>query len=143
MPTLRQPMRLEDCTVKTTADAISGKWKTLILYHLKDGPVRFGELQRLTADASHKVLAEQLRELETDGIVTRIEHPGKPLKVEYTLSEHGLTLKPILAMMADWGASLRARRDKQQLVATGNTADKMTYEQPENMADNAVDALQE
>ncbi len=110
MPSSLKPMRLEDCTVKTTADVISGKWKTLILYHLKEGPVRFGQLRRLTADASHKVLTEQLRELEEDGIILRTEFPGKPLKVEYTLSEHGLTLKPILAMMADWGAAFRARK---------------------------------
>lgn len=114
MPKPIIPMRLEDCTVKTTADVISGKWKTLILYHLKDGPVRFGQLKRLIVDASHKVLTEQLRELEDDGIVTRIEFDGKPLKVVYTLSEHGLTLKPILAKMAEWGAAFRTRKKQAQ-----------------------------
>jgi len=120
MPTLRKPMRLEDCTVKTTADVISGKWKTLILYQLKDGPVRFGELQRLIADASHKVLTEQLRELESDAIIARIEYPGKPPKVEYALSAQGLTLKPILAMMAEWGAVFRARKNQAPLVTSGH-----------------------
>jgi DNA-binding HxlR family transcriptional regulator len=139
MPSLRKPMRLEDCTVKATADVISGKWKTLILYQLKDGPVRFGELQRLIADASHKVLTEQLRELESDAIIARLEYPGKPLKVEYTLSAQGLTLKPILAMMAEWGAAFRARK---------NQALSVTQEHPENNtvhdgADITADAIEQ
>lgn len=114
MPNPIKPMRLEDCTVKTTADVISGRWKTLILYYLKDGPVRFGEMRRLLVDASQKVLTEQLRELEEDGVVVRMEFPGKPLRVEYTLSEHGLQLKPILALMAQWGTAYRERKQQQQ-----------------------------
>ena len=109
MKIVRLPMRLEDCPVKTTADVISGKWKTLVLYYLKDGPIRFGQLKRLTQGASHKVLTEQLRELETDGIITRIETPGKTLKVEYSLSEQGQTLAPILSLMAKWGTEFRNR----------------------------------
>lgn len=120
MPQLLKPMQLEDCTVKTTADVIAGKWKTLILYHLKEGPVRFGQLRRLLAGASQKVLTEQLRELEEDGVVTRIESEGKPLKVVYSLSEFGLTLKPVLAMMAEWGAAFRAR--KNQIAASSTCA---------------------
>lgn len=110
MKIVRRPMRLEDCPVKTTADVISGKWKTLVLYYLKDGPIRFGQLRRLTQGATHKVLTEQLRELENDGIVTRIETPGKTLKVEYSLSEYGQTLSPILGLMAKWGEEFKARK---------------------------------
>ena len=117
MKIIRLPMRLEDCPVKTTTDVISGKWKTLVLYYLKDGPIRFGQLKRLTQGATHKVLTEQLRELEEDGIVTRIETPGKTLKVEYSLSEYGQTLAPILGLMAKWGAGFRERQASQTSVA--------------------------
>lgn len=100
----RRRITLDQCPVKTTVDVIGGKWKPLILYYLKDGPIRFGELHRLLKNASQKVLTAQLRELEADEVIVRREYPGKPLKVEYTLGERGLTLAPILAQMADWGA---------------------------------------
>jgi DNA-binding HxlR family transcriptional regulator len=135
MSKVLKPMRLEDCTVKTTADVISGKWKTLILYHLKEGPIRFGQLKRLIVDASHKVLTEQLRELEDDGIITRVEFDGKPLKVVYTLSEHGLTLKPILAMMAEWGAEFRTRQSQAHLIARDGIQLSISREPDELLAD--------
>ncbi|MFZ6653809.1 winged helix-turn-helix transcriptional regulator [Undibacterium sp. TJN19] len=133
MKIVRLPMRLEDCPVKTTADVISGKWKTLVLYYLKDGPIRFGQLKRLTQGASHKVLTEQLRELETDGIITRIETPGKTLKVEYSLSEHGQTLAPILSLMAKWGAEFRNRKavaatEMDELSAASDKISSKIYE---------------
>ncbi|MFZ6769814.1 winged helix-turn-helix transcriptional regulator [Undibacterium sp. Di26W] len=129
MKTVRLPMRLEDCPVKTTTDVIAGKWKTLVLYYLKDGPIRFGQLKRLTQGATHKVLTEQLRELENDGIVTRIETLGKSLKVEYSLSEYGQTLAPILGLMATWGTEFKARHGQADGMAMLDTSKSESMEQ--------------
>lgn len=96
-------MRIEDCPVKTTVDVIGGKWKPVILRHLKDGPRRFGELKRLVVGVRHKVLTEQLRQLESEGILRRTVHAGVILQTEYALTEYGKTLRPILELMADWG----------------------------------------
>ncbi len=96
-------MDLRDCPVKTTADVISGKWKPLILFCLKPGTQRYSELRRRIAGPSHKVLTQQLRQLERDGIVTRKVYPSVPPKVEYSLSRYGKTLIPVLDAMATWG----------------------------------------
>ena len=105
-----QKMSAAACPVKVTADVIGGKWKPLILYFLKEGPQRPGELQRLIIDISKKMLLQQLRELERDGIVARTDFNELPPHVEYSFTEKGSTLKPILALMADWGA--RNRREQ-------------------------------
>jgi DNA-binding HxlR family transcriptional regulator len=96
-------MDLSTCPVKVTADVVSGKWKTLILVCLKLGPMRYGELHRRVPLPSHKVLTQQLRQLERDGIVTRKVFPAVPPKVEYSLSRYGKTLIPVLESMARWG----------------------------------------
>ena len=100
-------MRIEDCPVKTAIDVIGGKWKPLILRELKDHPQRFGELRRSIPGVRHKVLIEQLRQLEEEGILTRTIHPGKVLQTEYRLSEYGETLRPALTALAAWGADHR------------------------------------
>jgi DNA-binding HxlR family transcriptional regulator len=100
-------MRIEDCPVKTAIDVIGGKWKPLILRELKDRPQRFGELRRAIPGVRHKVLIEQLRQLEEQGILTRTVHPGKILQTEYRLSEYGETLRPALTALAVWGADHR------------------------------------
>ncbi len=82
---------------------ISGKWKVLIVWHLIESPKRYGALRRLMPDVTEKVLIRQLRELETDGILTRIDYQTMPLHVEYTLSENGQSLLPILGALCQWG----------------------------------------
>lgn len=107
-------MRIDEtnCPVKTTVDIVGGKWKPIILYYLKDGPKRFGELQRLIPHATKKMLTMQLRELERDGIVNRKIFEQVPPKVEYSLTKYGKTLAPILELMAKWGTFHRSRRRK-------------------------------
>ncbi|MBL2346342.1 transcriptional regulator, partial [Klebsiella pneumoniae] len=87
-----------------TLSIISGKWKVVILWHLGvEGPHRFSELQRLFPSISHKVLSNQLKELMEDGIVDRTVYPEIPPRVEYYMTELGMSLLPIVEMMYDWG----------------------------------------
>jgi DNA-binding HxlR family transcriptional regulator len=95
------------CPVELTLSAIGGKWKVLILWKLMDGTLRYSELRRALGDITHKMLAQQLRELEADGLIVRTVYPVIPPKVEYTLSEAGDRLRPVVAAMADWGLAYR------------------------------------
>lgn len=95
-----------DCAVVRTVQYIGGKWKPIILIRLIDGPVRFGKLSVQVADVSRKILTQQLRELEEDGLIIRIEYQEKPPRVEYELSERGKTLIPVLKAMFDWGVEM-------------------------------------
>ncbi len=104
-------MRLTDCTVRTTIDVIEGKWKPLILNSLKAGAQRYAQLRASVPGASEKVLTGQLRQLETDGVITRTVYPDVPPRVEYRISDYGRTLMPILQAMADWGSGHRNRHD--------------------------------
>lgn len=108
-PIYIKAMRLQDCPVTATIDVIGGKWKPLILNELKAGPRHFGALQKRIEGASHKVLTEQLRQLEADGIVQRRKIDGPVHRTEYSLSEYGTSLRPILNAMSDWGKRFRAR----------------------------------
>jgi DNA-binding HxlR family transcriptional regulator len=98
-----------NCPVKATMDIIGGKWKPIILYYLKDGLKRFGELQRLIPHITKKMLTQQLRELEQDEIIERKVYHQVPPKVEYSLSKYGKSLKPVLEQMATWGAEHRLK----------------------------------
>lgn len=91
------------CPVAVTVDVIGGKWKGLILYHLVPGPRRFNELRRLMPEITQRMLTLQLRELEHDGIVHREIYQQIPPKVEYSFTDFGETLKPIIFLMRDWG----------------------------------------
>ncbi|AVK82640.1 transcriptional regulator [Lysinibacillus sp. B2A1] len=92
------------CEKELTLSIISGKWKVVILWHLGvEGPHRFSELQRLFSKISHKILTNQLRELMEDGIVHREVFPEVPPKVEYSMTDLGMTLLPIVEMMYEWG----------------------------------------
>lgn len=92
------------CPVDTTLNMIGGKYKSLILWHLIDATLRFGELRRLIPQATPKMLTQQLRELEKDNLVSRTVYPVVPPKVEYTLTDLGRSIRPILSAMYDWGA---------------------------------------
>lgn len=93
-----------NCEKELTLSIISGKWKVVILWHLGvEGPHRFSELQRLFPSISHKVLSNQLKELMEDGIVDRTVYPEIPPRVEYYMTELGMSLLPVVEMMYDWG----------------------------------------
>ncbi len=91
------------CTVETTLQVIGGRWKVLILRELLEGVKRFGELHRDLNGITQKMLTQQLREMEQDGIVHREVYLQVPPEVEYSLTDLGKTLKPILDAMHDWG----------------------------------------
>jgi len=91
------------CPVESTIEVLDGKWKPLILYYLLDGTKRFGELQQLLPQVTRRMLTQHLRELEEDGIVHREVYREVPPKVEYSLTEVGRSLEPILLMMLKWG----------------------------------------
>ncbi len=91
------------CPVEACLEIIGGKWKGVILFHLLGGKKRFNELQRLLPNVTQRILVRQLRELEADRIVVRTVYPEVPPKVEYSLSESGMTLEPILRMLREWG----------------------------------------
>ncbi|MES5952111.1 helix-turn-helix domain-containing protein [Bacillus fungorum] len=87
-----------------TLQIIQGKWKVMILYELYEKPQRrFGELQKYIKDISHKTLTNQLRDLENDTLIQRTVYPEVPPRVEYSLTEKGLSLIPLLDMICDWG----------------------------------------
>jgi DNA-binding HxlR family transcriptional regulator len=98
-----------NCPVKLTADIIGGKWKPLIIFLLESKTRRFGELQKLIPGMTKKMLTQHLRELERDGIIHRKVYAEVPPKVEYSLTNHGESLKPILKLMSAWGSKHRAR----------------------------------
>jgi DNA-binding HxlR family transcriptional regulator len=94
---------MSPCPVTTTLSVIGGKWKPIILWIIRDRKKRFGEIKRLIPSITQKMLTQQLRELEQDGIIHREVHPVVPPKVEYSLTDYGHTLTPVLNAMADWG----------------------------------------
>jgi DNA-binding HxlR family transcriptional regulator len=103
------------CPVELTMDVVGGKWRPVILAHLKEGVHRYGELRRRMPDVSEKMLVQRLRELEADGLVSRHEREAKPPWVEYRLTEEGRSLAPVLQAMYDWGVA-RAHRTGATIV---------------------------
>lgn len=96
----------EDCPMRAAMGAIGGKWSLIVLYWLDCEPRRFNELQRLVPDISHKVLTEVLRSLEDEGLITR---QARDASVEYAISEHGRSLRPLIDAIHDWGETHLAR----------------------------------
>ena len=92
------------CPVEAALDVIGGKWKPLILWALGDEVMRFGELQKALPGVNTKMLTKQLRELEEDGVIRRKIYPEVPPRVEYTITDFGKTLIPILEALCNWGA---------------------------------------
>jgi DNA-binding HxlR family transcriptional regulator len=97
------------CAVEAFLDVLGGRWKGMILFHLLPGTRRFGELRRLLPHVTQRMLTNQLRELEKDGIVARKVYAQVPPRVEYTLTPLGQKLSPILAQMAMWGDAYMRR----------------------------------
>ncbi len=91
------------CPVEAALDVVGGKWKGVILYHLRDETRRFNELRRLIPGVTQRMLTKQLRELEADQIIHRKIFHQIPPKVEYSLTNFGLTLTPILKELQEWG----------------------------------------
>lgn len=102
---------LPPCPVETTLLLIGNKWKVLILRDLLDGTKRFGELKRSIGSVSQKVLTQQLRAMEEDGLVHREVYAEVPPRVEYSLTELGESLKPILDAMLNWGMDYKEKRN--------------------------------
>lgn len=94
---------LPACPVKTTLSLIGDKWKVLILRDLMPGTKRFGELKKSIGSVSQKVLTAQLRDMETNGLISRKVYAEVPPRVEYSLTDLGKSLKPILDAMKNWG----------------------------------------
>ena len=107
---------LPACPVETTLTLISDKWKVLILRDLMPGTKRFGELKKSLGSVSQKVLTAQLREMEQSGLLVRTVYPEVPPRVEYTLTELGQSLKPILDAMQNWGEAYKARAGERATV---------------------------
>jgi DNA-binding HxlR family transcriptional regulator len=96
------------CAVEATLSVIGGIWKPVLLFHLLEGKLRFNALCRCVPSATPRMITLQLRELEADGIVSRIVYPEVPPKVEYELTALGTSLAPVLLSMRDWGERLTA-----------------------------------
>lgn len=100
---------MPDCPVATTVQLIGSKWKLLILRNLMQRPWRFNELRRSLSGVSSKVLTDSLRSLEEDGIVIRTAYAEIPPRVEYSLSDLGETLRPVLMSIQDWGIAYQEK----------------------------------
>ena len=104
-------LNIANCPVEATLELIGGKYKALILWHLSEGKLRFSELRKVIHGATPKMLTQQLRELEASNLIHREVFPVVPPKVEYSLTELGNSLMPILVAMRDWGSSYLRSKD--------------------------------
>ena len=108
IPTLARPRhsRLDcspGCAVEATLGLIDGKWKGVVLFHLLDGTLRFNEIRRKLPSVTQRMLTNQLRELEADGLVARKVFAEVPPRVEYSLTERGRSLRPVIMALKEWG----------------------------------------
>ena len=104
------------CPAEAMVEVIGGKWKGVILYHLLDGTKRFNELKRLKPNITQRMLTLQLRELEADGIIHREVYREVPPKVEYSLTELGESLRPMILLMMEW-----ATHNMEKVLESRNT----------------------
>jgi len=104
------------CPVETTLQVIAGRWKMVILYHLFEDTQRFSSLRRAIPGVTQKMLTQQLRELERDGVVSRRVYAEVPPRVEYSLTPLGRSLEPVMDAMCRWGTRHRNRRAAAQDV---------------------------
>ena len=110
------------CPISATLDLIGGKYKALILWHLAESKLRFSQLNKLIPGATAKMLTQQLREMETQKLIHREVYPVVPPKVEYSLTELGKSLLPVLISMRNWGADyLRTQNLTSNCIMMSNT----------------------
>lgn len=100
----------EHCGMAYTLSLIGGRWKPSILYQLVHAKMRYSELRKQLPDVSERMLVLQLRELEQDGLVRRLVYAEVPPRVEYELTEAGISLRPVLKSMSDWGQAYQKKR---------------------------------
>ncbi|WP_165075831.1 winged helix-turn-helix transcriptional regulator [Paludisphaera rhizosphaerae] len=110
-----KPRMSYGCGLEAALAVVGGKWKPVVLWRLAEGPRRFGELRRLVTGISEKMLIQQLREMEADGIVDRRDFHEIPPRVEYSLTEFGVSLSVALKPLCDWG------RDHMERIAAART----------------------
>ena len=110
------------CGLDVALAVIGGKWKPLVLFHLNGQSRRFSELRRLVTRISEKVLIQQLRELEADGIVIRTDHQEVPPRVDYAMTDFGRTLASALVPLCGWGEANRDRVDRIQQARSAKSA---------------------
>lgn len=114
---------ISKCGLDVALAVVGGKWKPLVLFHLGGGPRRFGELRRLVQGISEKVLIQQLRELEGDGVLSRTDYREVPPRVDYAMTAFGRTLAAALMPLCAWGEENRERVEEmqqRQAVAAGS-----------------------
>jgi len=109
--------RKTNCPAETTLSVIGGRWKVILLYHLFQGVKRFSELQRAVSGITQKMLTQQLREMERDGLVHREIYAEVPPKVEYSLTPLGHSLEPVIQAMCEWGVKYRQGQLDGQSIA--------------------------
>lgn len=97
------------CTVDVTLKVLGGKWKPVILWYVSRGTIRFNQLHRQITGITQKMLTQQLRELEKDGLILRTVYPEVPPRVEYSITEYGTSLRPVLRAMSEWGRTHAGR----------------------------------
>jgi len=104
-----------NCPMEVTLDLIGGKWKSLILWHLTDKTMRFSEIRKLIPQATQKMLTQQLRALEDDSLIIRKVYAQVPPKVEYSLTDFGRSIRPILDIMCTWGIAYLETMEKEMV----------------------------
>jgi DNA-binding HxlR family transcriptional regulator len=118
-----RPISMDDCPVRDVLDNISGKWNSLMISALADGPMRFSELRRFIPDISQRMLTQTLRDLQRDGYIDRTVFPTQPPSVEYRLTELGQSfltvLNPFIHWAAEHHARIRASRDAYDAAQAG------------------------
>ena len=116
-------MKTEHCPVETTLELIGGKYTALILWYLSENSLRFSQLRKVIGNATPKMLTQQLRELEAQSLIHREVYPVIPPKVEYSLTDLGKSLMPLLTVMRDWGADyLRSKALEPNCLMMGKTS---------------------
>jgi DNA-binding HxlR family transcriptional regulator len=108
--------RETDCPAEITLKVIGGRWKVILLYHLFQGVKRFSELQRALSGITQKMLTQQLREMERDGLIHREVYPEVPPKGEYSMTALGMTLEPVIRAMCEWGMKYKGGTLGQQPI---------------------------
>jgi DNA-binding HxlR family transcriptional regulator len=111
-----------NCPVEAALDLIGGKWKSIILFRVLEDKRRFNELRRLLPGLTQRMLTNQLRELEQDGLITRKVYAEVPPKVEYSMTEFGKTLEPVLFALKQWAEIQMLPRMNTGVTMTGNAA---------------------